>query len=115
MIEKLKLLGAVLCVAGGIVAFHYLGEKPVIVQLLALLGGIVAAVIVAATTATGRRVWLFMKDARQELRKVVWPSNRETAQVTLVVVVLVVVMSLFLMAVDWGLGKLFRFVTGQGA
>ena len=28
VIEKLKLLVAVLCVAGGIVAFHYLGEKP---------------------------------------------------------------------------------------
>ena len=115
MIDKIKLLVAVLCVAGGIVAFHYLGEKPLIVQLLALLGGMVAAVVVTATTATGQRAWAFMKDARQELRKVVWPSNRETAQITLVVVVLVVVAALFLMGVDWGLSKLFRFVTGQGA
>jgi preprotein translocase subunit SecE len=115
VIDKLKLLVAVLCVAGGIVAFHYLGEKPVIVQLLALLCGLVAAVVVAATSAPGQRAWVFMKDARQELRKVVWPNNRETAQVTLVVVVLVVVAALFLMTVDWGLGKLFRLVTGQGA
>ncbi len=115
MIEKIKLLVAALLVAGGIVAFHYLGEKPVIVQLLALLGGVVAAVIVTATTALGARIWVFMKDARQELRKVVWPGNRETVQITLVVVVLVVVAALFLMTVDWGLAKLFRYVTGQGA
>ncbi|MEK7840715.1 MAG: preprotein translocase subunit SecE, partial [Pseudomonadota bacterium] len=76
---------------------------------------LVAAVIVAATTALGGRTWAFMKDARQELRKVVWPSNRETVQITMVVVVIVVVAALFLMTVDWGLAKLFRYVTGQGA
>jgi len=115
VIDNIKLLVAVLFVIGGIVAFYYLGEKPAVVQLLALMAGMVAAVFVAATTSVGGRAWVFMKDARQELRKVVWPTNRETVQVTLVVVVLVIAVALFLMAVDWGLGKMFRYVTGQGA
>jgi preprotein translocase subunit SecE len=55
--------------------------------------------------------WLqFLKEVKVELKKVVWPSRKQTAASTLVVVVLVVILSLFLGLVDVGLSSLIRFV-----
>lgn len=68
---------------------------------------------VALQTATGRAIWRFSKEARGELRKVVWPTRTETMQTTMVVVAMVVVMSLILWGLDslllWGVG----LISGQ--
>jgi len=113
MADKLKLIAAVLIIGIGIGAFYYLGDKPEVVQWLALLGAGALAVVVAMQTETGRNAWNFAKGARMELRRVVWPSNKETMQVTLIVFVLVVLVALFLWAVDWGLLQLVQSLTGQ--
>jgi preprotein translocase subunit SecE len=68
---------------------------------------------VAATTAQGKAAWEFAADARVELRKVVWPTRKETVQMTLVVVVMVIVVAIFLWIVDWGLIKAVQALTGQ--
>jgi preprotein translocase subunit SecE len=115
MADKLKLIFAVLIVAIGIGAFYYLGDKPDLVRVLTLLAAGAVAVAVALQTTQGKAAWEFAKGARLELRRVVWPTNKETMQVTLVVFVLVVLVSLFLWAVDWGLLKLVQTLTGQGA
>ena len=73
------------------------------------------AVAVAMQGATGRNAWEFAKGARAELRKVVWPSNKETMQMTLVVFGMVVLIAVFLWVVDWGLLKIVRALSGRGA
>jgi len=113
MADKLKLILAVLIVVIGIGGFYYFGDKPDLVRVLALLAAAAMAVVVALQTAQGRAAWEFAKGARVELRRVVWPSNKETMQVTLVVFVLVVLVALFLWMVDWGLLKLMQTLTGQ--
>jgi preprotein translocase subunit SecE len=50
---------------------------------------------------------LFAGEARDEARKVVWPTRKETVQTTGVVILFVIVMALFLWAVD---GVLFWVV-----
>jgi len=52
----------------------------------------------------------FIKEARAELGKVVWPSRQETIRITIAVIVLSLVVALFLGAVDYGLTKLFEWV-----
>ncbi|OIO71016.1 MAG: preprotein translocase subunit SecE [Zetaproteobacteria bacterium CG_4_9_14_3_um_filter_49_83] len=42
----------------------------------------------------------FMTEVRAEARKIVWPERRETIQATIMVVVMVLVLSLFLWAID---------------
>ncbi len=50
----------------------------------------------------------FAREVYEELRKVVWPSPAELYRYTLVVVATVVVISLFIGAVDWGVGELVK-------
>lgn len=68
---------------------------------------LVAAAVVSVTN-TGFRFRQFVKSARVELRKVVWPTRRETIQTTFIVVVFVVIASLIL----WGVDTLFFSLVG---
>jgi preprotein translocase subunit SecE len=111
--DRLKLTLAVLIVAIGIGAFYYFDARSDWIRYLILLGVFAAAIAVAATTAQGKAAWEFAADARVELRKVVWPTRKETVQMTLVVVVMVIVVAIFLWIVDWGLIKIVQALTGQ--
>ena len=51
----------------------------------------------------------FIKEAKSELTKVVWPSKRETIRITLAVIVLSLSVAIFLGAVDYGATKLLEF------
>ena len=59
-----------------------------------------AGLWMAKSTAQGQVVFIFLKSARQEMRKVVWPTRQETLQVTLWVMLIVLLMSLVLWAMD---------------
>lgn len=52
----------------------------------------------------------FLREVRIELKKVTWPSRKQTMGSTVVVIVLVMVISLFLGVVDFGLSSLIRAV-----
>ena len=47
----------------------------------------------------------FLEQSKVEMKKVVWPTQKETIQTCTAVLVLVVVMSIFLGVVDLGLSK----------
>jgi preprotein translocase subunit SecE len=70
-------------------------------------------VSISLQTATGKRVWVFAKDARGELRKVVWPTRQETLQTTLIIVVMVMCMALILWGIDSILLWIIGWLTGQ--
>jgi preprotein translocase subunit SecE len=71
------------------------------------------AALIAFQTAQGKRLWLFIKESRSELRKVVWPTRQETMQTTLLIVVMVVVMALILWGIDSVLMWIVGWLTGQ--
>lgn len=48
----------------------------------------------------------FLREVKVELRKVTWPSRKQTVGSTVVVIVLVMILALFLGVVDVGLSKL---------
>jgi len=52
----------------------------------------------------------FLREVKVELKKVAWPSRKQTIGSTAVVIALVVLISLFLGVVDMGLSSLMRFV-----
>jgi preprotein translocase subunit SecE len=59
----------------------------------------------------------FFRDVRSELRKVVWPTRRETLNLTAVVLALSAVVGAFLGAVDYVFQEVFRLLlslTGGG-
>jgi len=54
----------------------------------------------------------FFKEAWQELKKVYWPSRKETYAATLVVIIVVVLISIYLAAVDLALTKAIQAIVG---
>jgi preprotein translocase subunit SecE len=54
----------------------------------------------------------FLKEARIELKKVTWPTPRQTLASTSVVIIVVIIVSMFLGIVDFGLAKAIRMVLG---
>jgi preprotein translocase subunit SecE len=58
------------------------------------------------------KVIRFLKEAKIELRKVTWPTPRQTLASTSVVIIVVIIVSIFLGIVDFGLAKAIRLVLG---
>ena len=52
----------------------------------------------------------FLREVKIELKKVTWPSRKQTLGSTAVVIVLVMIISFFLGVVDLGLSNLIRIV-----
>ena len=114
ILDRIRLALAALAGIGGIAGFYVLGDKPAVVRVVSVLAGFVAAAAIAMTTEVGRAGWEFTKGARDELRKVVWPTRKETIQVTLTVIVMVILTGLFLWFVDWLLGFGVQSLTRRG-
>ena len=58
------------------------------------------------------KVTQFIKEARVELKKVTWPSPKQTMASTAVVIIIVFIVSIYLGIVDFVLAKLVKFVLG---
>jgi preprotein translocase subunit SecE len=52
----------------------------------------------------------FLREVKVELKKVTWPSRKQTIGSTVVVIILVMIISFFLGVVDLGLSNLVRVV-----
>lgn len=98
--DKAKLAGAVVLAVGAIVAFYLLSRQGAVVQWIALLIGLAAAVGVFAASEHGRQLLAFGRDAWREVKKVVWPTRKEAIQMTGYVFAFVVIMSIFLWLTD---------------
>ena len=97
-IVKLVIAGALL--AAGIAGYYLLSEQPLILRVLAVIGGAVAAGAVAWFTAPGKDFAVFARESIVEVKKVVWPTRKETVQTTAAVFAFVVVMAVYLWVSD---------------
>jgi preprotein translocase subunit SecE len=96
-----KLAVAAALVVAGLVAYYWLGSETLIVlRILAILAGLAAGAAVAYLSAPGRDFVTFAGEAVTEVKKVVWPSRKETMQTTAAVFAFVVVMAVFLWISD---------------
>jgi preprotein translocase subunit SecE len=114
MVDKIKMAVAVALVIAGVWGYYHFSETAQVLRVLMVLGGLIAAGAVAWLTAPGKELFTFSQEAWQEASKVSWPTRKETVQTTGVVFAFVVVMALFLFAVDTSLAWLVKLVTGRG-
>ena len=98
--DKLMVAAGVLLVLAGFVGFFWLGSQEWYVRGAALAVGVIAGVAVGLLSAPGKGFIAFAKDSYKEVRKVVWPTRKETTQTTLVVFGFVLVMAVFLWICD---------------
>jgi preprotein translocase subunit SecE len=106
--DKFKVALAVVATIAGVVGFFILKgqNKPALACAGALVAGLVVAVLLLWTSATGRDFLSFAKESVRETKKVVWPTRKEATQITLVVFGFVLVMAIFL----WGTDKILEFL-----
>lgn len=98
--DKAKVGAAIALVIAALAGFYLLGKQGQLVQWGVLVAGLVAAVAVFITSESGREFIGFGRDSVKEVKKVVWPTRRETLQMTAYVFGFVVVMALFLWVTD---------------
>ena len=113
-LDALKLAAGVVILAAGIAGFYLLVDLPIWLRWIIVLAALVVGALVSLQSFQGKTFWQFVQSSRVELRKVVWPSNQETMQVTLVVFVMIIVLGLFFWGVDTLLGFLTKWLTGRG-
>ena len=100
MADKIKLAVAAALVVAGIAGYYWLAASSILLRLLSVLAGVAAGAAVAWMSAPGREFVLFAREALVEVKKVVWPTRKETMQTTTAVFAFVVVMAFFLWLSD---------------
>jgi preprotein translocase subunit SecE len=114
MADKIKIVLAALLVIAGLAGFYYFADSPAILRVGAVLAGFAAASVVFWLTVPGKNFYVYAQESVAETKKVVWPTRKETMQTTGIVFVFVLIMSLFLWAVDSSLLLIVRKFLGTG-
>jgi len=101
MTDRIKLLLAVLVIAAGIVAYSVLETQLAApVRVAIFIVSLLIGAGIAAISEPGRRFLGFAQDSYYEVRKVIWPTRKETIQMTGIVFAFVTVMGIFLWLLD---------------
>ncbi len=113
IVDVLKYVLSLVLLSAGVVAFYYFAEYSQLYRVLGMVAVVIATLAMMATTAIGNASWLFALEAKQEVRKVVWPSRTETIQTTLMVFAMVIIVGLILWVLDMFLFWAITSLTGQ--
>ncbi len=111
-LDTFKLLLAIAILILGIVGFYYYETESQLYRVLGVVFAAGVAVAISATTALGQNLIGFGREARMEVRKVVWPTRQETLQTTFMVLVAVIIIGIFLWLVDMLLAQAIQMITG---
>ncbi|GAP76911.1 MULTISPECIES: preprotein translocase subunit SecE [Pseudoalteromonas] len=110
--DLVKWLIAIALLAAAVVGNTMYGEESALIRAIGVVAAIAVALGIAATTGKGRSFISFAKEARIEVRKVVWPTRQETTHTTFIVMIATVIMALILWGLDGILFRLVGFLTG---
>lgn len=105
-LDGLKWLVVVALVAAGVVGNSMFANESLLYRVLALVALAIVAGLIALQTAKGKAFFQLFREAKNEIRKVVWPTRQETLQTTGIVVVAVLIIGLLL----WGLDSLLGWI-----
>ncbi len=108
-LDWLKWLVVAALLGGGVYGNWFFQDESLLIRVAALLVIAVLAAFVAVQTERGASTWNLIKESRSEIRRVVWPTNQETTQTTLVVLLMVLIFALIL----WGLDSLLGWIVSS--
>jgi preprotein translocase subunit SecE len=111
--ERIKLVLAALVALAGMVGYYYFDRVSEGIRIGGLLGAFGIALGLLALSQSGRTLWGFVQESRVELRKVIWPTRKETTYTTLFVLVMVIILALLLWVIDLGLDFGIKLLTGR--
>jgi len=105
-------VASVLLAAIGYANSFYGADYPLLYRFIVVTIGVLIGLGIAASTTQGRAFIALAREARVEMKKVVWPSKNETLMTSGFVVLVVIFFSLVLWAVDSVLSYLVALVIG---
>jgi len=106
--DTVKLFTTLLILIAGVVGFYYFENELQLLRVMGMLAVAATAFFIVSTTDIGRRGIGFARDARVEVRKVVWPTRQETLQTTIAVLIMVFLVAIMLWLIDLALGSGIR-------
>lgn len=108
-LDWLKWLVVAALLGGGVYGNWFFQDESLLIRVAALLVIAGLAAFIAIQTERGANTWNLIKESRSEIRRVVWPTNQETTQTTLVVLLMVLIFALIL----WGLDSLLGWIVSS--
>jgi preprotein translocase subunit SecE len=103
----------VFCLLGAVIVGNdYYRELPLAVRAVTVVLVASLALLVAQTTQQGSAATVFIQEALNETRRVIWPTRPVTLRITLVVATMTLVVALVLWGIDTLLVMLITFITG---
>ena len=114
MPDALKWAFSTVVLVAGMGAFYYFADESLLYRVVGLLVAVGISIFVGAQTEKGREITGFVRDARTEVRKVVWPTRKETTQTTGIVLVVVFLVAIMLWILDTMLGWMVGELLGWG-
>ena len=90
-VDVLKYILSLVLISAGVVAFYQFSEYSQLYRVLGMVAIVIVALTIMLTTALGHHSWVFAQEARQEVRKIVWPTRQETMQTTLIFAMVIIV------------------------
>ena len=113
VVNTLLLALAAALLLAGVGSYYYFQDLAITpVRVVGLIAVAVVASFIAAQSDSGGAFFRFLKEADIERRKVIWPTHQETLQTALMVIIVTILISLFLAAIDWMLGAAVRSMVG---
>lgn len=113
--ESVKNIAALFILMASIVGYYKFADVHAVMRVLGMLAGVALSAFVFYQSEKGQAWFKYISSAKKEVRQVIWPTRQETVQMTLIVFVAVIIMSIFLWLVDmfflWGV----QILTGQGS
>jgi preprotein translocase subunit SecE len=111
-LDSLKWVVVITLLVIGVVGNSYYSDQSLLYRVLGLVGLAVVAALLALQTGKGKAVFELFKEAKAEIRKVVWPTRQETLQTTGIVIVVVLLVGLMLWMIDSTLSWIVSVVIG---
>jgi preprotein translocase subunit SecE len=114
MADKIKIGLAVLVITAALAGFYIYQDQSLLLRWVALLVALGVSTAILLQAEAGKAAWVFVRESTIEIRKVVWPTRKETGRSTLLVMVMVVLLGVFLWLLDMFLRWVVKLITGQG-
>ena len=104
--DMLKWIGVAILVVAIVGGNAYYSSVSLSLRVTVMIIVGLLTILLALTTVKGKNAFQFVKDARSELRKVVWPTRQETFQTTIMIAGIVILVALVL----WGFDTIFAYL-----
>lgn len=100
VLDTVVVTAAIVVALAGLIACTFLTDYSMGIRFAMFGGSLVVAGVLAFLSASGKAFFQYAQASFEELRRVVWPSRKETVQTTGIVAVFVVAVAFYLFLID---------------